>query len=135
MTMQRQPQTSGGGVLSQLTLPELIDLWVEDEIEKRLRQAEFFYEEIVAGAQHLEHLQVMPLRGGFRDRPRSIEVLVEIRDNEQRCSRIGAGRESKRTRDDPEAFQRAYDKAMAHAIIQLLPADVWRRWIGASAYP
>ena len=133
--MQSHRQTSGGGVLSQLTLPELIDLWVVDEIEKRLKQVEFFYEDIVAGAQHLEHLQVMPLRGGFRDKPRSIEVLVEIRDNERRYSRIGAGVARKRTRDDPEAFQRAYDKAMAHAIVQLLPADVWRQWIGASAYP
>ena len=42
--MQRQRHTLAGGVLSQLTLPELIDLWVEDEIEKRLRQVEFFYE-------------------------------------------------------------------------------------------
>ncbi len=132
--MQGQHPISEGGVLSQLTLPELVEVWVENEINKRLREVEFFYEEIVAGARGLEHLQVMPMRGGFRDKPRSIEVLVEIRDNEQRCSRIGAAEERKRTRDDPEAFQRAYDKAMAHAIIQLLPADVWRRWIGARAH-
>ncbi len=132
--MQGQRPTSDGGVLSQLTLPELVEVWVENEINKRLREVEFFYEEIVAGARALDHLQVMPMRGGFRDKPRSIEVLVEIRDNEQRRSRIGAAEERKRGRNDPDAFQRAYDKAMAHAIIQLLPADVWRRWIGAAAH-
>jgi len=123
-----------GGLFERLTLSDLIDLWAEREIRKRLREVEFFHEEIITGARGLEHLQVMPLLGGFCEGPRSIEVLVEVRDQIQRTSRIGAWKETK-TRDNREdAFRAAYDKAMAHAIIQLLPAQIWRPWIGAAAY-
>jgi len=122
------------GLFERLTLSDLIDLWAEREIEKRLREVEFFHEEIIIGARALEHLQVMPLLGGFCEGPRSVEVLVEVRDQIQRTSRIGAWTE-KKTRDNREdAFLAAYDKAMAHAIIQLLPAQIWRPWIGAAAY-
>jgi len=122
-----------GGVLESLTLPELVDLWVEDEIDRRMREVDFFHAEIIDGALRDDRLQVMPLRGGFHDRGRRVEVLVEVRDRILRRSRIGAWAEKKRTAQDPEAFQLAYDKAMAHAIIQLLPATVWRQWIPAPA--
>ena len=125
---------ANGGPFETLTLSDLINLWAEREIEKRLREVEFFHEEIINGARELEHLQVMPLLGGFCEGPRSIEVLVEVRDQIQRTSRIGAWTE-KKTRDNREdAFRVAYDKAMAHAIIQLLPAQIWRPWIGAAGY-
>lgn len=123
-----------GGLLGRLTLSDLIDLWAEREIVKRLREVEFFHEEIINGARRLEHLQVMPLLGGFCEGPCSIEVLVEVRDQIQRTSRIGAWKEKKTRGNRDEAFRTAYDKAMAHAIIQLLPAQTWRPWIGAAAY-
>ena len=123
-----------GDLLGRLTLSDLIDLWAEREIVKRLREVEFFHEEIINGARRLEHLQVMPLLGGFCEGPCSIEVLVEVRDQIQRTSRIGAWKEKKTRGNRDKAFRTAYDKAMAHAIIQLLPAQVWRPWIGAAAY-
>lgn len=131
--MESRNNAATGGVLEELTLPELVDVWVEAEIDRRLREVDSHHAQINDGAFRLRHLQVMPLRGGFHERSRSIEVLVEVRDHRQRRSRIGAWSEKKRDEDDVEAFQRAYDKAMAHAIIQLLPAAVWRRWIRAAA--
>ena len=119
----------GGGVLEGLTLPELVEIWVEDEIDRRMREVDFFHADIIDGALREDRLQVMPLRGGFHDRGRRVEVLVEVRDRLLRRSRIGAWAEPKRGAQDAEAFQVAYDKAMAHAIIQLLPANIWRRWI------
>jgi hypothetical protein len=125
---------AGGGLFERLTLSDLIDLWAEREIEKRLREVEYFHEEIISGARGLEHLQVMPLLGGFCEGPGSVEVLVEVRDQIQRTSRIGAWKD-KKTRDNrQDAFLAAYDKAMAPAIIQLLPAQIWRPWIGAAAH-
>jgi hypothetical protein len=123
-----------GDLLGRLTLSDLIDLWAEREIVKRLHEVEFFHEEIINGARRLEHLQVMPLLGGFCEGPCSIEVLVEVHDQIQRTSRIGAWKEKKTRGNRDEAFRTAYDKAMAHAIIQLLPAQTWRPWIGAAAY-
>lgn len=127
---KRRPVDSA---LEQMTLPQLVDLWAESEIEKRLREVEFFHEEINHGAAELGHLHVLPLLGGVCEGPRTVEVLVEVRDQRQRRSRIGAWIE-KKTAGDDQAFQRAYDKAMAHAVIQLLPAAVWRPWIGADAH-
>jgi len=126
-------QPPHGSPFERLTLSDLIELWAEREIEKRLREVEFFHEEINAGARELEHLQVMPMRGGFCEGPRDVEVLVEVRDRIHRTSRIGAWKESKRG-DRDTAFRAAYDKASAHAIIQLLPAMTWRPWIGAAPY-
>ena len=126
-------RSSDGGVLEQLTLSELVDLWAEREIEKRLREVEFFHEEIIGGARNLDHIQVLPLLGGFSEDHRHVEVLVEVRDQIQRINRIGAWKELKRG-DRETAFRSAYDKAKAHAIIQLLPANVWRPWIGAEQY-
>ena len=123
-----------GGMLERLTLTDLVELWAEREIEKRLREVEFFHEEIINGARDLEHLQVMPLLGGFCEGPASVEVLVEVRDQIQRTSRIGAWKEKKTRNNREDAFLAAYDKAMAHAIIQLLPAQIWRPWIGADAH-
>lgn len=122
------------GLLERLTLSDLIDLWAEREIEKRLREVEFFHEEIISGARELEHLQVMPLLGGFCEGPASVEVLVEVRDQIQRTSRIGAWKEKKTRSNRQDAFLAAYDKAMAHAIIQLLPAQTWRPWIRAAVH-
>ncbi len=131
--MQTRQHSSDSGVLAQLTLPQLIDIWVEREIDKRLREVEFFHSDIVSGARQLDHIQVMPLRGGVHDRPRSVEVLVEVRDHARRYSRIGAWTERKRAANDLEAFHRAYEKALAHAIIQLIPAATYRPWIRAAA--
>lgn len=133
--MTKGSNGTAGGVLEELTLPELVDLWVEDEIDRRMREVDFFHAEIIDGALRDDRLQVMPLRGGFHDRGRRVEVLVEVRDRILRRSRIGAWAEQKRTAEDAEAFRLAYDKAMAHAIIQLLPAAVWRRWIRGPASP
>ena len=119
-----------GGVLAQLTLPELIELWVETEIDRRLGEVDCYSESIVDGARGMGTLQVLPERGGFHDNACSIEVLVEVRDQRLRRTRIGAWQEKKRGQRDDHAFDRAYEKATAHAIIQLLPATVWRRWIG-----
>jgi hypothetical protein len=118
------------GILEQLTLPELVDLWAEDEIYRRLQEVDLFSGTIVREAVRLGDLEVMPERGGFLDESESVEVLVEVRDRQERCSRIGAWCEKKADRNDELAFERAYEKAFAHAIIQLLPATVWRRWIG-----
>lgn len=131
--MSADRDISTGGVLEQLTLSELVDVWVEGEIDKRLREVEHFHDAIIAGALDLGNFHIMPQRGGFHERPRSIEVLVEVRDRKARRSRIGAWEEEKSGSDDLDAFRRAYDKAMAHAIIQLLPAAVWRPWIRADA--
>ena len=133
-TRKDSGKQADSGLFERLTLSDLIDLWAEREIEKRLREVEFFHEEIISGARSLEHLQVMPLLGGFCEGPCSVEVLVEVRDQLQRTSRIGAWKETKTSANRDEAFRAAYDKAMAHAIIQLLPAEVWRPWIGAAAY-
>jgi len=122
------------GLLERLTLSDLVDLWAEREIKKRLREVEFFHAEIIRGARGLDHIQVMPLLGGFCEGPRSVEVLVEVRDQIQRTSRIGAWKEKKVRGSRDDAFRTAYDKAMAHAIIQLLPAQTWRPWIGAAGY-
>jgi hypothetical protein len=127
------PVAGRGGIFEGLTLSDLVELWAEREIERRLREIEFFHEEINAGARGLDHLQVMPMRGGFCEGPQHVEVLVEVRDQIRRISRIGAWKENKRgSRED--AFRAAYDKAMAHAIVQLLPAREWRPWIGAEQY-
>ncbi len=122
-----------GGVLEELTLPQLVEVWVEPEIDRQMGEVDSFHAQIVDGARGVDTLQVMPLRGGFHEHARSVEVLVEVRDHRQRVSRIGAWRENKRGNNDRDAFQRAYEKAMAHAIIQLLPPVVWRRWIRTPA--
>ena len=75
-------------------------------------------------------LLVMPLRGGSFDDKGSIEVLVEVRDPREHRRCIGAWCETKRDAADITAFERAYEKATAHAIIQMLPAVTWRPWIG-----
>jgi hypothetical protein len=118
------------GILEQLTLPELIDVWAEDEIYRRLQEIDLFAATIVREAQAREDLLVMPLRGGSSEERGSIEVLVEVRDprDHRRC--IGAWCEPKHDSNDRFAFDRAYEKATAHAIIQLLPATTWRPWIG-----
>jgi hypothetical protein len=131
--MESREGTLTGGVLEDLTLPELVEMWVEPEIDRRLDEIERFHRAIIGGARGVEALQVMPLRGGFCEHPWSIEVLVEVRDRNQRLSRIGAWHERKRHRNDVDAFQRAYEKALAHAIIQLLPAAVWRPWTQAAS--
>lgn len=119
-----------GVVLEQLTLPELIDVWAEDEIYLRLQEIDLFSSTIVREAQRRENLLVMPLRGGALEEKGTIEVLVEVRDplDHRRC--IGAWCEKMIDGDDRRAFERAYEKATAHAIIQLLPAAIWRPWIG-----
>ena len=127
--MESGRETVVGDVLEGLTLRELIELWDEDEIDKRLKEVDFFHADIIDGALALDRLQVMPLRGGFCETPRCIEVLVEVRDHLCRRSCIGAWQERRFGQDDEGAFQRAYDKAMAHAIIQLLPANLWRPWV------
>ena len=127
--MQADGKKIKGGLLENLTLPELIDLWAEDEIYRRLEEVELFSTTIVREAQRQGNLLVMPERGGFSDEKECIEVLVEVRDQVERCSRIGAWCERKFGRDDQRAFDRAYEKATAHAVIQLLPATVWRPWI------
>lgn len=120
------------GVFEQLTLPELIDVWAEDEIYRRLQEIDLFAATIVRQAQLQEELLVMPLRGGSCEDKGAIEVLVEVRDprDHRRC--IGAWSERLRDATDRTAFERAYEKATAHAIIQLLPATIWRPWIGTS---
>lgn len=120
------------GVFEQLTLPELIDVWAEDEIYRRLQEIDLFAATIVRQAQIQENLLVMPLRGGACEDKGAIEVLVEVRDprDHRRC--IGAWCERLRGAGDHSAFDRAYEKATAHAIIQLLPATTWRPWIGTS---
>jgi len=128
-----RPSTVTGGALEELTFSELVDFWAENEIYRQLREVELFSASIVAGAQRLGDLRVMPERGGFSEGRRFIEVLVEVRDHRQRCTRIGAWREKKFGRKDQRAFDRAYAKATAHAIIQLLPATVWRPWLDETA--
>ena len=118
------------GTLEQLTLPELIDLWAEDEIYRRLQEVDLFSATIVREGQRREELLVMPLRGGSFEEKGAIEVLVEVRDRREGSVRIGAWRERIRGNDDLRAFDRACEKATAHAIIQLLPATIWRPWIG-----
>ncbi len=127
--MQADGKRIRGGVLERLTLPELVDLWAEEEIYRRLEEVELFATAIVREAQRQGNLLVMPERGGFFDEKECIEVLVEVRDPVECCSRIGAWRERKFGHDDRRAFDRAYEKATAHAVIQLLPATVWRPWI------
>jgi hypothetical protein len=127
--MQIDKQTVSDGVLEQLTLPELIDIWAEDEIYRRLQEIELFSATIVREAQIREDLLVMPLHGGSSEDRREVEVLVEVRDpyDHRRC--IGAWCETKDSEDNRMAFERAYEKASAHAIVQLLPATTWRPWI------
>lgn len=119
------------GILEELTLPELIEVWAKDEIDRRLREVDLFSSQIVDCATNLGTLHVLPERGGFREGSRAVEVLVEVRDRRMHCSRIGAWTEEKFGVDDDDAFERAYIKAMAHAVIQLLPASVWRPWVRA----
>ena len=128
--MQANGKLVKEGVLEQFTLPELIDVWAEDEIYRRLQEIDLFSSTIVREAQIREDLLVMPLRGGAFEEKGCIEVLVEVRDPylHRRC--IGAWCETKRGSDDRTALDRAYEKATAHAIIQLLPATTWRPWIG-----
>ena len=130
--MRAEQNAVSGGVLAELTFPELIDLWAEKEIYRQLREVELHSSTIVRGAERLGTVFVMPERGGFCEDKRTIEVLVEVRSREARCTRIGAWKERKFGRDDQRAFDRAYVKATAHAIIQLLPAAVWRPWIHAA---
>ena len=130
--MPTNRNTVSGGILEQLTLPELIDVWAEEEIYRRLREVELFSNTIVREAERLGTLDVLPERGGFCEEKGAIEVLVEVRDRTERCSRIGAWREKIFDHDDYRAFDRAYEKAAAHAIVQLLPATVWRPWIEAA---
>lgn len=128
--MQAHGKSVKDGVLEQFTLPELIDVWAEEEIYRRLQEIDLFSGTIVREAQIREDLFVMPLLGGAFEEEGSIEVLVEVRDpyHHRRC--IGAWCETKRGSDDRTALDRAYEKATAHAIIQLLPAVTWRPWIG-----
>lgn len=128
-----RPSTATGSALEELTFSELVEFWAENEIDRQLREVELFSSNIVAGAARLGTLRIMPERGGFYEDRRSIEVLVEVRDFQQRCTRIGAWREKKFGKKDERAFDRAYAKATAHAIIQLLPAAVWRTWIDEKA--
>ena len=121
-------------VLEQLTLPELIDLWAEDEIYRRLQEVDLFSATIVREAQRQQNLMVMPLRGGSFEQSGSIEVLVEVRDPNEHRKTIGAWCEKKHGSTDHHAFDRGCAKATAHAIIQLLPATVWRPWIGTHLY-
>ena len=127
--MQTDGKLVKDGVLEHFTLPELIDVWAEDEIYRRLQEIDLFSSTIVREAQIHEDLLVMPLRGGSSEEKGSIEVLVEVRDphDHRRC--IGAWCETKRGSDDRTALDRAYEKATAHAIVQLLPATTWRPWI------
>ena len=67
------------GVLEQLTLPELIDIWAEDEIYRRLQEVELFSRTIVREARRLENLHVVPLRGGSCDEDNAIEVMLRAR--------------------------------------------------------
>lgn len=129
--MSAQDGITKDGVLEELTLPELIEVWAEDEIARRLREVDLFSSHIVRGASDLGLFHVRPERGGFHDGSRSVEVLVEVQDHRVRESRIGAWSEKKYGQEDVDAFERAYVKAMAHAIIQLLPASVWRPWVRA----
>ena len=115
-----------------MTLTELVDIWVEGEIKRRFAEIDLFHADIVAGSRELGSLKVLPLRGGVHEKARSVEVLVEVRDRLQRRSRIGAWEEAKRDARDDDAFHRAYTKATAHAVVQLLPASVWRRWTSAT---
>lgn len=128
--MQVDGKSIKDGVLERFTLPELIDVWAEDEIYRRLQEIDLFSSTIVREAQIREDLLVMPLRGGASEDKRSIEVLVEVRDPYQHRRCIGAWCETKRGSDDRTALDRAFEKATAHAIIQLLPATTWRPWIG-----
>lgn len=128
--MQVDGKSIKDGVLERFTLPELIDVWAEDEIYRRLQEIDLFSGTIVREAQIREDLLVMPLRGGASEDKRSIEVLVEVRDPYQHRRCIGAWCETKRGSDDRTALDRAFEKATAHAIIQLLPATTWRPWIG-----
>jgi len=128
--MQAKSNAISDGLLEQLTLPELIDLWAEDEIYRRLQEIDLFAATIVREAQDREDLLVMPLRGGACEDKGSIEVLVEVRDPREHRRCIGAWCEAKRDAADNTAFERAYEKATAHAIIQMLPAVTWRPWIG-----
>ncbi len=128
--MQVNRRTVEDGVLEQLTLRELIDLWAEDEIYRRLQEIDLFSATIVREAQQQENLLVMPLRGGSFEDKGTIEVLVEVRDPLRHVRCIGAWCENKRDGNDRSAFDRAYEKATAHAIVQLLPATTWRPWIG-----
>lgn len=132
--MRVNSKTVEEGILERLTLPELIDVWAEDEIYRRLQEVELFSTTIVREAQRRENLLIMPLCGGSFDERDAIEVLVEVRDPNEHRKTIGAWRERKRGNDDRRAFDRAYEKATAHAIIQLLPATVWRPWIGTYLY-
>jgi len=132
--MRVNGKTVEEGILERLTLPELIDVWAEDEIYRRLQEVELFSTTIVREAQRRENLLIMPLCGGSFDERGAIEVLVEVRDPNEHRKTIGAWRETKRGNDDRRAFDRAYEKATAHAIIQLLPATVWRPWIGTYLY-
>ena len=132
--MSVNSKTVKDGVLEQLTLPELIDLWAEDEIYRRLQEVDLFSTTIVREAQRQENLMVMPLRGGSFELSGSIEVLVEVRDPIEHRRTIGAWCEKKNGSTDHRAFDRACEKATAHAIIQLLPATVWRPWIGTYLY-
>ncbi len=128
--MQVNRKSVEDAVLEQLTLPELIDVWAEDEIYRRLQEIDLFSATIVREAQRSSDLLVMPLRGGSCEDKGVVEVLVEVRDPlaHRRC--IGAWSERKLDSGDRRAFDRAYEKATAHAIIQLLPASTWRPWIG-----
>lgn len=128
--MQAHGKSVKDGVLEQFTLPELIDVWAEEEIYRRLQEIDLFSGTIVREAQIREDLLVMPLRGGAFEETGSIEVLVEVRDPYQHRRCIGAWCETKHGSNDRTALDRAYEKATAHAIIQLLPATTWRPWIG-----
>jgi len=70
-------RTVEAGILEQLTLPELIDVWAEDEIYRRLQEVDLFSTTIVREAQRRENLLVMP--------PRSSRALpAELADCNQR---------------------------------------------------
>lgn len=130
--MAGEQNTVHGNALEELTFPELVDLWAENEIYRQLREVELHSATIVREAERSGDFQVLPTRGGVLEENGSVEVLVEVRDAVGRCTRIGAWKERKFGADDTRAFDRAYTKAMAHAIIQLLPAVVWRPWIQAT---
>lgn len=127
-----EQNTVHGNALEELTFPELVDLWAEEEIYRQLREVELHSAAIVLEAERSGDFHVLPTRGGVLEDNGSVEVLVEVRDAVARCTRIGAWKERKFGTDDARAFNRAYTKAMAHAIIQLLPAVVWRPWIQTS---
>ena len=86
--MRVNGKTLKDGVLEQLTLPELIDVWAEDEIYRRLQEVDLFSTTIVREAQRRENLLVMPLGGG------SFDARVPSRSSSRCATRMSTARPS-----------------------------------------